>query len=160
MKNIILIFLILLFLNGCGSTLYNFRQHSKLSSAIELLKQGEKDNSVMLLKEISNEKGVHGVTDEAMFMLALVYLDSSYETEKFVNSKEVLERLQKEYPASIWALQSNPIIELIVNIKLARESKNGIFQEVNYLRRENKKLKLNIERLKTLDLELEQRPRR
>lgn len=163
MKNIIVILLICIFC-GCSSIgtfnknyMYNLNQRSKLASAKDMLSQGKKEPAINLLSEISNGKGVPGVTDEAMFMLALLYLNSSHDVEKSVYSQELLKRLQTEYPASLWALQSSPLLGLLIKTRRERESKVEIYQEINYLKLENKRLKLNIERLKTLDLELEER---
>lgn len=151
---------------GCSSIgtlnqnyMYSLNQRSKLESAKDMLSQGKKEPAINLLSEISNGKGVPGVTDEALFMLALIYLNSSQDVEKSLYSQELLSRLQREYPASLWALQSSPLLGLLIKTRRERESKVGIYQEIKGLKLENKKLKLNIERLKTLDLDLEERSR-
>ena len=151
------IFLILLLSlpYGCAGTLHNFNQQSKLASAKDLLKHGKRLPAIKLLKEITDEKGVPDVTDEAMFRLAIIYLSSSPDAEKLDNSRKLLERLEREYPASLWALQSYPLLEMIIRIRLERDFKSETHQEIEHLKRENKKLKLSIERLKTLDIELE-----
>lgn len=164
-KNIIFILMICMFC-GCSSMgtfnknyLYNLNQRSKLASAKDMLSQGKRGPAINLLSEISNGKGVPGVTDEAIFMLALIYLNSSHDVEKSVYSLELLKHLQSEYPASLWALQSSSILGLLIKTRRERESKIEIYQEINFLKLENKRLKLNIERLKTLDLELEDKSR-
>lgn len=151
---------------GCSSIgtlnqnyMYSLNQRSKLESAKDMLSQGKKEPAINLLSEISNGKGVPGVTDEALFMLALIYLNSSQDVEKSLYSQELLSRLQREYPASLWALQSSPLLGLLIKTRRERESKVGIYQEIKGLKLENKKLKLDIERLKTLDLDLEERSR-
>ena len=154
LKFIFLIFLLSL-LYGCAGTLHDLNQQSKLESAKDLLKHSKRAPAVNLLKEISNGKGVPDVTDEAMFRLAIIYLSSSPEAEKLDNSRKLLERLQREYPDSLWALQSSPLLELIIRIRLERDFKTEMHQEIEHLKSENKKLKLSIERLKTLDIELE-----
>lgn len=165
MKNIIAILLICMFF-GCSSIgtlnqnyMYSLNQRSKLESAKDMLSQGKKEPAINLLSEISNGKGVPGVTDEALFMLALIYLNNSQDVEKSLYSQELLNRLQREYPASLWALQSSPLLGLLIKTRRERESKVGIYQEIKGLKLENKKLKLDIERLKTLDLDLEERSR-
>lgn len=159
MKKIILLFLILFFLTGCGGTLHKFRQQSKLSNANDMLRKGNKEPAINLLKEISDEKGVTGVTDEAMFRLALTYLSSSTAIERLQKSEEILIKLQKEYPASLWTIQSYPLIDLITKVRTGNISRIEVKQELNSLKQENKKLKLSIERLKTLDIEMEERHR-
>lgn len=139
--------------------MYSLNQRSKLESAKDMLSQGKKEPAINLLSEISNGKGVPGVTDEALFMLALIYLNSSQDVERSLYSQELLNRLQREYPASLWALQSSPLLGLLIKTRRERESKVGIYQEIKGLKLENKKLKLDIERLKTLDLDLEERSR-
>lgn len=159
MKKIILLFLILILLNGCGSTLYKFKQQSKLSNANELLRKGNNEPAINLLKEITMGKGVTGVTDEAMFILALAYLSKPAETERFIKSEELLKNLQKDYPSSLWAIQSYPLLDLIIKVRTGNISRIEMEQEINSLKQENKKLKLSIEKLKTLDIEMEKRHR-
>ena len=159
MKKIILTFIILFFLTGCGGTLHKFRQQSKLANANDMLRKGKKEPAINLLKEISDEKGVTGVTDEAMFRLALAYVSKSAETVQFIKSEEILKKLQKDYPSSLWAIQSYPLTDLITKVRMGNISRIEVDQEIYSLKQENKKLKLSIERLKTLDIEMEERHR-
>ncbi|MDD5434479.1 MAG: hypothetical protein PH343_03520 [Nitrospira sp.] len=153
----IILVLLLSLTSGClGIIPSSFILQSKLLSAKDFLLHGNNESAIKLLKEIVNKKGVPDITDEAMFRLALAYISSSDENEKFVHSIEILKRLQREYPASIWAIQSKPLLDLIT--KARHESDTS--QEINNLKRENKKLKQDLEQLKTLDIEIEKRPRR
>lgn len=160
-------------LNSCATmnmsgnpVLYRFNQSSKLSSAIDMLKEGEEDAAIKLLVEISSGKGVPGVTDEALFRLGLLYLGNDSEIEGVYKAQKTLGWLRREYPKSLWAAQSSGLLEFLVKARPALENSMELRRQIKnlkdlnlYLTRENKKLLLNIEQLKTLDLELEQKAR-
>ena len=68
-------------------------------------------------------------------------------------------RLKKEYPASPWTVQATPLLELIgVAEELRHQNRN--FKAANQsLTKEINELNKNLEQLKHLDLELEQKSR-
>ncbi|KAF0220079.1 MAG: hypothetical protein FD174_1524 [Geobacteraceae bacterium] len=177
MKNIIMISVIALGLNGCATMqkpdtpFYSFAQERKLSSAVRLLEEGNALAATKLLTEITNEKGVPGVTDEALFRLTLLNIRPDMEQNGFSQAHKRLERLQKEYPSSSWARTAWPLMEFLenaeevrrqnrnlknVNQSLTKENKE-LHQNIKELNQNIKELNQNIERLKNLDLELEQK---
>lgn len=148
------------------SLLHQLNQRSKLSSAKEMLRKGDENSAIKLLSQISADKGVPGITDEALFRLALIHLGNGMENDSLAKAQKTLELLRKEYPTSLWTIQSSGIPEFIARARPALENSRELrrqikdLQDLNlYLTEENKKLQLNIEQLKTLDIELEQRQR-
>ena len=159
MKKIgLLIFYITLIwgLNGCA-VLNPINQTSTLSSATELLKKGDYNFAIVLLEEISSQKGVPGITDEAMFRLGLLYLDQKPRAKGLTKALNMLERLNKEYPGSEWSILSAPLLKFLKETTSAQRKIEKLEETNTSILRENKKLKIDIERLKTFDLEIEQK---
>ena len=78
-----------------------------------------------------------------------------------------LERLQKEYPSSSWARTAWPLMEFLETGEELRRQNRNLKNLNQSLTKENKELhqnikeqNLNLERLKNLDLELEQKTKR
>jgi hypothetical protein len=153
----------LLWLSGCSSArvgqvgmVNSFTQNRNLSRAVEMLEGGKAGEAARLLTAICDAKGVDGVTDEALFRLALLSLNDRDGTGQ---SHRILQRLRKEYPRSPWTAQAGPLAEFIDTAdELRRQNKN--YRALNQnLSRENKELNQNIEKLKQLDMELERKSR-
>jgi TolA-binding protein len=152
--------------------------------ALQTLRAGKEREAQTLLEEVITGKPLLGMTDEALFRLAVLHLgdeDGNGDTQ----THALLTRLQKEYPDSIWTQQAMPLItyldevdELrnareVLNTRWVqsqtqlRESKHEVktLQERNLsLIRGNKELQKRLDqlqkrldRLKDLDLELEQK---
>jgi len=148
------------------SLLHRLDQGAKLSAAKDMLKKGDIDRAIEILTRISTDKGMPGVTDEALFRLALIHLGNGMDDERLAKAQKALEQLHREYPGSLWAIQSSGIQEFIARARSAFENSREMRRQIKdlqnlnmHLSEENKKLRLNIEQLKTLDLELEQRQR-
>jgi hypothetical protein len=117
--------------------------------ALQYLRSGNESGARDLLERIVHAKPLPGVTDEALFRLALLNLrDEGVKGEP--RSIVLLNRLVSEFPASIWARQAAPLIVYLKNMRNQNLS----------LIRDNKDMRQSIERLKQLDLELEQKIRR
>lgn len=173
MRKVVIIVALSYLVSGCAtlnlqgtSLMHQLNQRSKLSSAKEMLRKGDEDAAIKLLTQISADKGAPGITDEALFRLALIHLGNGMENDELAKAQKALERLRREYPASLWAIQSSGIPEFIARARPALENSRELRRQIKdlqnlnlYLTEENKKLQLNIEQLKTLDLELEQRQR-
>lgn len=174
MKKIIILSLIAWGLSGCatmgksdGGFMYRYEQKQKLASAVKQLEEGNALAANKLLAAICNEKGVPGVTDEALFRFSMLNIRPDMEQNGFSQTHKRLARLQKEYPSSSWARMAWPLMEFLENAEeLRRQNKNLKNQNQN-LAKENrelsqnvKELSQNIERLKHLDLELEQKTKR
>ncbi len=155
--------------SGCASLkgqsfVARFSQGQKLSEAVDSLKKGNPYRATKLLKQICAEKGVPGVTDEALFRLALLSIDTDLDRENIATTFKLLDRLQKEYPDSAWTAQAAPLANFLgehaEKLQKAQELHRQVksYKDLNLsLTRENKELRQSIERLKDLDLELERK---
>lgn len=132
------------------------------ATALHYLRNGNEAVSRDLFKRVVDGSNLSGVTDEAIFRLALLSLrDENGKGEK--RSAELFERLFSEFPGSIWSRQAAPLAMYVKETIALRAQK----RELNLLRnqnlslsRDNKELRQSIERIKNLDLELEQKIRR
>ncbi len=139
MKNMVLLAILAFAVSGCATTsgaFYRHRQARKLCSAVTLLQKKEVPAAMELLTTITTDQGVAGVTDEAMFRLALLNLGTEPDKRQIVKSLQLLKRLEEDYPASPWTVQAAPLQKLLT---------------------ETKELRRNLQKLKILDIELEQK---
>lgn len=176
--------LLLLLLTGCASTgsggnlLNRLSEGRRLSEAIDHLEKGNLDAAAAVLEGITRQAGVSGVTDEALFRLAIIRLQNSKDGAS--QTTALLERMIREYPESPWTKQGVPLLEYvssiddarkqarnlkILNIAITRDNKElrtsnqNLVKENKDLAKENKELHQNIEKLKHLDIELEKKTR-
>ncbi|MBT1071455.1 tetratricopeptide repeat protein [Pelotalea chapellei] len=136
-------------------------QQIVLDGAIAKLRAGNEKEARGLLEQLIAEKTSYGGTDEALFRLALLSLRDEG-NKGTVKAQKLLEQLAKEYPNSLWARQSAPLAAHLVEERHLRENVRELknLRELNYsLNRDNKELRQILERLKSLDLELEQKIR-
>lgn len=143
-------------LSGCA-VMYPIKQRSTLSSATEMMKNGEGNAAVVLLEEISSQNGVPGITDEAMFRLGLLYLDQKPRATGLTQARNILERLNKEYPGSEWNIMAAPLLKFLKETTSTQRKLEELKETNISILKENKKLKIDIEKLKTFDLELERK---
>ncbi len=136
----------------------------RLADAVALLAGGRTGEATTLLAEITAGPGVPGVTDEAWFRLALLRLGA--ESDATASGRQMLERLQSEYPDSPWSKQAASLVALLASTtesqRANRELKSqnaNLRQEVEKLTREGDELRKRLEKLKHLDLELEGKSR-
>jgi len=178
MKKLATILLWILLLNACatmnlGSNGFNYRenQEKKLAVAIKLQNAGKVSSAVELFKSICAEKGLTGVTDEALFRLSLLYIGYGLDNDReyFQTAQQNIDRMRKEYPASPWTRMVEPVADLLTNsAELRRQNANirsqnqslskenqSLSKENQSLSKENQELRENIEKLKRLDLELD-----
>jgi len=139
-------------------------QGKRLASAVALLQQGNNPGAVKALEAICAAPAVPGVTDEALFRLALLTLKASAERPASSQAGQLLKRLKKEYPASPWTLQAQPLVGIINSAEEARRQVeelrrlNRNYKSENHkLSNEIRELNSSIEKLKHLDLELERK---
>ena len=132
------------------------------AAALQQLRSGNEAAAGELLDQVVRLAPLSGVTDEALFRLALLELRGE-NTGGDTRSRELLDQLIRQYPSSIWSKQAAPLAAYLQEagaMKVRkREIKNLKNQNVS-LSRDNKELRQSIERLKNLDLELEQKIRR
>ena len=175
---------LLLLLTGCATTgsggnlLTRLTEGRRLSEAIDHLEKGNLDTAATILEGITKQAGVSGVTDEALFRLAIIRLQNN--TNGASQTTALLERLIRDYPGSPWTKQGVPLLEYvssiddarklarnlkILNLSLTRDNKElrttnqNLGKENKDLAKENKELHQNIEKLKHLDIELEKKSR-
>jgi hypothetical protein len=152
---------------GCASTksgesggfLQRYTVSNKLAQATDMLAKGDTAGATKVLTAICNSSSTPGVTDEALFRLAVLSLKPTAEKPASPQGHNLLKRLKKEYPASPWTVQATPLLELIgVAEELRHQNRN--FKTTNQsLTKEINELNRNLEQLKHLDLELEQKSR-
>jgi hypothetical protein len=139
----------------------------QLALARDLILTGKDDAARDLLQKITSERSVPGVTDEALFRHGLLTLKYENEANGYPQTRQVLERLIHDYPGSVWAVQAIPLNDLLVGRWMSEVSLGKTRRLVKALKdsnlsltRENKEMRLNIEKLKTLEQELELKSRR
>lgn len=131
-------------------------QERTLDAARDQLRAGKVPSAHNLLEKVVEGKPTAGVTDEALFRLALLSLNDDG-GKGVQRSQSLLEKLAATYPDSVWARQSAPLLSHLRNKQ--RELKS--LKDLNFsLSRDNKELRQSLEQLKRLDLELEQRIKR
>lgn len=166
----ILSLVLLAFSGGCGTVAGKPslmfappEQKRQLASALEHLRAGNEKQARDMLEKISVAPPLGGVTDEALFRLALLRVgdDGGKDTTR---ARSLLERLRGEFPASPWTHQAAPLISYLAGAKGLRDRdvrELRSLRELNLsLTRDNRELRQSIERLKALDQELEQKMRR
>lgn len=194
MMKLALIIMLVIGLGGCVTMTdpvvpaYGMEQKNKFSTALELLRQGNRAGAAELLAAICKEPEVPGVTDEALFRLSILRLGQAGDSSGVAQSKNDLERLKKEFPSSSWAPLASTLGDLLAktnnkaqrekklkelnstlskenrdlkerNLTLSREQR--LLKESNLsLSKENAELRQSVEKMKSLDLDLESRPKR
>lgn len=129
----------------------------RFSAALQFMRTGNESASREQLERIVDEAPLPGVTDEALFRLAVFNLgDENGKGE--TRARKLLDRLVTEFPASGWSQQAAPLLEHIretagLRARL-RELKSLRDQNLS-LSKDNKGLRQSLEHLKNLDLELE-----
>jgi len=137
-------------------------QERNFAGALEFLRAGKEQAAREQLERVVKGPSRGGITDEALFRLSVLYLrdDGNKGT---VRALELLERLKKEFPRSIWSRQAAPLIVYLAGTKTLRELRHEVntLKELNLsLSRDNRELHQSMERLKSLDLELERKIKR
>lgn len=154
----------LLLAGGCTGLGLQNRQEQQFSASLEMLKAGEVRRSHELLEEVVNAPKVHGMTDEALFRLSLLLLTEEIAPKNAPRAQALLERLRKEYPESSWTPHARLLLDWLTSPKGGRdrdrEQINHLLWENRELLKENRELRQKMERLKNLDLELEEKRKR
>jgi len=137
-------------------------QERRFAGALEYLRTGKEQEARDLLELVVAGPSRSGVTDEALFRLSLLYLrdDAGKGAQK---TQDLLERLNNDFPRSIWAHQGAPLASYLAGIRTLRDKQREVktLKELNLsLSRDNREMRQSIERLKSLDLELEKKIKR
>jgi diguanylate cyclase (GGDEF)-like protein len=161
MKQLLATIILAVQLTGCaalqkpGGLLYGHGQEQKLTAAVQQLRDGNPKTATSLLAAICAEPGAAGVTDEALFRLGLLYLRTPSESNDTPLAQHTFERLQREYPASPWTRQAAPLIRLLSTTNETQRQNHSLKALNLSLTRENRELRQSMEKLKHLDMELE-----
>lgn len=186
MKKLFLVLILAAICTGCAATKPKSQQSSdalhrngsrEMAQAVEMLRVGDTAAASRVLNAICSGSPIPGVTDEALFRLALLSLKPTPERPATRQGRLLLKRLRREYPGSPWTTQAAPLLQLI-NAADELRRQNRVRQKpgtesTDELKRQNKSLKANneeltrqinelnqnLEKLKHLDLELEQKNR-
>jgi len=137
-------------------------QERHFAGALEFLRVGREQEARDLLELAVAGPARSGVTDEALFRLSLLYLRDE-NGKGVVRTQELLERLHDEFPRSIWTHQGAPLSAYLVGVRTLRDRQREVrtLKELNLsLSRDNREMRQSIERLKSLDLELEKKIKR
>ncbi|MBJ6724664.1 hypothetical protein [Geomesophilobacter sediminis] len=171
MKRTFVILALTLALGGCATPGRPGRpappHPRQLEAAVALIRQGETARAKVILTTIVESPPVKGITDEALFRLALLNLKPA----ELAPSEHLLRRLKKDFPASNWTVQAQPLLELIGgadelrrqnrSLKGSNRSLSRANETLNRsnetLGKENEELRRQIDQLKHLDLELERK---
>ena len=137
-------------------------QERRFAGALEFLRAGNEQAARDLLERVVEDPSRNGVTDEALFRLSVLYLREEG-SKGTVRALEMLERLKNEFPRSLWTHQAAPLGVYLAGVKTLRDRQRKVntLKELNLsLSRDNREMRQSIERLKSLDLELEQKIKR
>lgn len=137
-------------------------QERRFAGALVFLQSGNEQSARDLLELVIDGPTRNGVTDEALFRLSVLSLRDEG-AKGNVRALELLERLKTEFPSSIWTRQAAPLSVYLTGIRTLRDRQREVksLKELNYsLSRDNREMRQSIERLKSLDLELEQKIKR
>ena len=148
----------------------NIEQERHFASALQYLKGGKEREAQTSLERVIASQPLPGVTDEALFRLALLHLRDK-DGNGDIPAHTLLTILKKEYPHSIWTQQAAPLIPYLHQSSTLRDNLSAMNaqweqsqHEVKVLRERNhsllnekKELEKRLDRLKDLDLEIEQK---
>jgi hypothetical protein len=154
MKKIVLL-LFIIYVNGCAVLKTGAGMHRELAKATALLDAGDRSGATVAFAAISDSSGVPGVTDEALFRLALLSLRPATEKEGNAQILQLLKRLKKEYPSSRWTAQSGQLADMLAGVEELRRQNRNLKNQNQSLGKEVNELNRNINQLKRLDQELE-----
>lgn len=137
-------------------------QERRFAGALEFLRSGREQEARSLLELVVDGPERSGVTDEALFRLSLLYLRDEG-NRGASRAQELLEQLRTDFPASIWAHQSAPLVAYLSGVRALRDRQREVktLKELNLsLSRDNREMRQSLEKLKSLDLELEKKIKR
>lgn len=149
-------------LSGKGTVPESVDPRQNLASAVTMIRAGLDKEARHYLELVIAYSREEGITDEALFRLALLSVNDG-DLGKGRSSAALLDTLRRTYPASIWARQAAPLQLYLKGTKNSRNRDREIsaLQDKNLsLSRDVRELRQIIERLKTLDSELEQKIKR
>ncbi|MDD2319396.1 MAG: hypothetical protein PHO83_05020 [Geobacteraceae bacterium] len=171
MRRCIVIIAIVTGLSGCATTrqvdLNTREQQNKLVLAKLLLENNRTSAAKKTLSEISSASPVPGITDEAIFRLALLELENGQQKATTDKADKNLNKLLSKFRSSSWRPHATTLKGLIEGYEAALQEKSELERTVKNLKnanatlsKENADLRQDMEKLKMLDLELERKKKR
>jgi hypothetical protein len=130
-----------------------------LGEAKSLLEIGYRTEAARSLSKIIEAGNYSGITDEALFLLALLDLKPAQEHDANSRSLQLLKRLAKDYPASSFTAQSRQLLEFLGGVDEMRGQVRNLKSQNQSLSKEVDELNRNVDQLKKLDQELEKKRR-
>jgi hypothetical protein len=162
----VLLTILLLSLCGCASVQTSYvgpsQRHNlskDLAEVKSLIEIGYRTEAARSLSTIIEAGNYSGITDEALFLLALLDLKQAQEHDANSRSLQLLKRLAKDYPASPFTAQSRQLLEFLSGVDEMRSQVKNLKSQNQSLTNEVNELNRNIEQLKRLDQELEKKRR-
>lgn len=171
MKRLLAVSAVVIGIGGCATTgisnKYSQDQRRKLMLAQILLEDNKAAAAKDILTSLSNEPGVLGVTDEALFRLALLNLEAGDQKIATGKAGRNLDKLIKFYPTSSWKSHAVTLKGLLDTYDGTADEKADLEKTARSLKnsnqslaRELKDLRQDMEKLKNLELELEMKKKR
>lgn len=142
--------------HGEGHFMDRYSGSRQLARAETMLKEGDTHGAIQTLDAICDGPAVAGVTDEALFRLALLTLKAKPGS---AHAQHLLKRLKKEYPSSQWTALAAPVSEQVNALEEQRRQNKALKGSNQSLSREITELNQRLEQLKNLDQELEKKAR-
>ena len=134
-------------------------QERTLNEALDQLCGGNEQQARDLLEKIVDGAPKVGVTDEALFRLALLTLKEDG-GKGLQRAQTLLDRLAGKYPDSVWTRQSAQLRSHVAGLRNRQRDLKALREQNLSLSRDNREMRQSLERLKQLDLELEQKIKR
>jgi len=173
-KNAILVFLALLALSGCVTPPatqkkdpFEQEQRRKLALARMLLEDNREAAAREILTRISKERMIAGVTDEALFRLALLSFEPGEKKIATTKAAKNLESILINYPSSPWKSHAAALKGILDAYDMSSREISEMDKAIRGLKntnaslgKENRELHEDIKRFKKLDLELERKRHR
>lgn len=172
MKRIlVLIVITAMALGGCATMnkadRYSYEQQKKLALAKILLQSNRPAAARKTLAEISTAPPVASVTDEALFRLALLDLETDSQKTATEKSEKSLTALLTSFSSSSWSSHAIMLKNLLEAYDSTVQEKAELEKTIKNLKnsntslsKENANLRQDLEKLKKLDLELEMKKKR
>lgn len=157
--------LLLLILSGCGGMSGKGAiqdvsdKRLNLAKAVTMIRAGLESEARHYLVLVIDDSWESGVTDEALFRLALLKINDG-DLGGGKSSLALLDKLRNSYPKSVWTKQAAPLHSYLTGLKNIRNRESELRDKNLSLSRDVRDLRQMIERLKSLDLELEQKIKR
>jgi len=178
MRTLIIFIAIITGLSGCATIRKEdpnaHEQRQKLVLAKLLLESNRTEAAKKTLAEITRKPAVAGITDEALFRLALLDLEAGQQKIATEKSGKDLDTILNKFKSSAWSAHAATLKGLIDAYDITLQEKAELDKMVKNLKnsnasltssnasltKENTDLRQDLEKLKKLDLELEMKKKR